>query len=306
MRSAAYWAADFRDRQEVHRALAEATDRDADPDRRAWHLAQAASAPDEAVAGELERSADRAQARGGAAAAAAFLARAAELTPDPAGRGKRAVAAAQAKFDAGASDAALELLATAELAPLDELERARLERLRAEIAFARTRGSDAPALLFHAARRLEPLDAAMARETHLEAMAAAMYAGRFSDKPGVREAAEAARAAPAPQAVLRDRPAPRRAGDEVHRGLRGRSAAAAQSARRVPRRRGIDRTRRALALACLSPGAGALGRRALVRACDAWAGRRARARARCAYSRSRPPIALPSTFTPERSAPLRP
>jgi DNA-binding CsgD family transcriptional regulator len=197
MRSAAYRAADFRDRQEVHRALAEATDPDTDPDRRAWHRAQAASGPDEAVAGELERSADRAQARGGVAAAAAFLARAAELTPDPAGRGKRAVAAAQAKFDAAASDAALELLATAELAPLDELQRARLERVRAEIAFARTRGSDAPALLLAAARRLEPLDAAMARETHLEAMAAAMYAGRLGDKPGVREAAEAAQAAPA-------------------------------------------------------------------------------------------------------------
>ena len=200
IRSAAYRAAHFRDRQEVHRALAAATDRDTDPDRRAWHRAQAASEPDEAVAGELERSADRAQARGGAAAAAAFLARAAELTPDPAGRGRRALAAAQAKFDAAASDAALELLATAELAPLDELERARLERLRAEIAFARTRGSDAPALLFDAARRLEPLDAAMARETHLEAIAAAMYAGRLGDSPGVREAAEAALAAPpAPQ-----------------------------------------------------------------------------------------------------------
>jgi DNA-binding CsgD family transcriptional regulator len=201
MRSAAYRAADFRDRQEAHGALAEATDPDTDPDRRAWHRAQAASGPDEAVARELERSADRAQARGGAAAAAAFLARAAELTPDPAGRGRRAVAAAQAKFDAGASDAALELLATAELGPLDELQRARLARLRAEVAFGRTRGSAAPALLLDAARRLEPLDAAMARETHLEAMAAAMYAGRFSDKPGVREAAEAARAAPAaPQA----------------------------------------------------------------------------------------------------------
>jgi len=197
VRSAAYRAADFRDRQDVHRALAEATDRDTDPDRRAWHRAQAASAPDEAVADELERSAGRAQARGGAAAAAAFLARAAELTPEPAARGRRAVAAAQAKFDAGASDAALELLATAELAPLDELQRARLERLRAEIVFARTRGSDAPALLFDAARRLEPLDAAMARETHLEAMAAAMYAGRLGDKPGVRETAEAAQAAPA-------------------------------------------------------------------------------------------------------------
>jgi DNA-binding CsgD family transcriptional regulator len=197
MRSAAYRAAHFRDRQEVHRALAEATDPDTDPDRRAWHQAQAASGPDEAVAGALERSADRAQARGGAAAAAAFLARAAELTPDPAGRGRRAVAAAQAKFEAAASDAALELLATAELAPLDELQRARLERLRAEIAFARTRGSDAPALLLAAAQRLEPLDAAMARETHLEALTAAMYAGRLGDKPGVREAADAAQAAPA-------------------------------------------------------------------------------------------------------------
>jgi len=197
VRSAAYRAADFRDRQEVHRALADAIDPETDPDRRAWHRAQAAFEPDEAVASELERSADRAQARGGAAAAAAFLARAAELTPDPARRGKRAVAAAQAKFDAAASDAALELLATAELAPLDELERARLERLRAEIVFARTRGSDAPGLLLAAARRQEPLDAAMARETHLEATAAAMYAGRLGHRPGVREAAEAARAAPA-------------------------------------------------------------------------------------------------------------
>jgi DNA-binding CsgD family transcriptional regulator len=203
IRSAAYRAADFRERQDVHRALADATDPKTDPDRRAWHRAQAASGPDEAVAGELERSADRAQARGGTAAAAAFLERAAELTPDPATRGRRALSAAQAKFDAGASDAALELLAPAELAPLDELQRARLERLRAEIAFERTRGSDAPALLLHAARRLEPLDAAMARETHLEAMAAAMFAGRLGDEPGVREAAEAAQAAPATQQPAR-------------------------------------------------------------------------------------------------------
>ena len=199
-RSAAYRAAEFRDREEVHRALAEATDPDTDPDRRAWHRAQAASGPDEVVAAELERSADRAQARGGVAAAAAFLARAAELTPDPSERGRRALAAARAKFDAAAADAALALLATAELAPLDELQRARSERLRARIAFARTRGGDAPALLLDAARRLEPLDAATARETHLEAMAAAMFAGRLGGKPGVREAAQAARAAPvAPQ-----------------------------------------------------------------------------------------------------------
>src|SRR3954464_4597980 len=197
LRSTVYRGATVSDRQEIHRALAEATDPATDPDRRAWHRAQAASGPEEAVADELERSADRAQARGGVAAAAAFLARAAELTPDPAERGRRAVAAAQAKFDAAASDAALELLATGELAPLDELHRARLERLRAEIVFARTRGSDAPALLLDAARRLEPVDAAMARETHLEAMAAAMFARRPRDGRGVRETAEAARAAPA-------------------------------------------------------------------------------------------------------------
>src|SRR5215216_5382464 len=196
-RSAVYRSAAPPERRNAHRALAEATDPDTDPDRRAWHRAHAAVGVDEPVAGELERSADRAQARGGAAAAAAFLARAAELTPDPAERGRRALAAAQAKFDAAASDAALELLATAELAPLDELQRARLERLRAEVEFTRTRGSDAPALLLDAARRLEPLDAAMARETHLEAMAAAMFAGRLGDDPGVRETAEAAQAAPA-------------------------------------------------------------------------------------------------------------
>jgi DNA-binding CsgD family transcriptional regulator len=197
VRSAVYRAAVLSERRAAHRALAEATDPDTDPDRRAWHRAHAAVAVDEEVAAELERSADRARARGGAAADAAFLAQAAELTPDPADRGRRALAAAQAKFDAAASDAALELLATAELAPLDELQRARLERLRAEIAFARTRGRDAPALLLHAARRLESLDAPMARETHLEAMAAAMFAGRLGHKPGVRDAAEAALTAPA-------------------------------------------------------------------------------------------------------------
>jgi DNA-binding CsgD family transcriptional regulator len=197
VRSAAYRASALPERQEVHRALADVTDPDRDPDRRAWHRAHATDRPDEDVAAELERSACRASARGGIAAAAAFLERAAELTPDSASRGSRALAAAQAKFESAAPEAALELLAVAELCPLEELQRARLERLRAEIAFARTRGGDAPALLLGAARRLEPLDAAMARETHLEAMAAAMFAGRLGDEPGVREAAEAARAGPA-------------------------------------------------------------------------------------------------------------
>jgi DNA-binding CsgD family transcriptional regulator len=210
MRSAAYRAAHFSDRQDAHRALADATDPDTDPDRRAWHRAQAAAGPDETVAEALERSADRAQGRGGAAAA--FLTRAAELTPDPAVRGRRAVAAAEAKFDAAASDAALELLATAELAPLDELQRARLERLRAEIVFARTRGNEAPALLLDAARRLEPLDVAMARETHLEAIAAAIFAGRLGETPSIHDAARAAQAAP-------PSPQPPRASDLLLDGL---------------------------------------------------------------------------------------
>jgi DNA-binding CsgD family transcriptional regulator len=179
VRSAIYRAAPPPDRWEAHRALAEATDPEADPDRRAWHRAQAASGLDEAVAGELERSADRAQRRGGVAAMAAFLERAAELTPDPGRRGGRALAAAQAKLDAGAPEAAQALLATAELTPLDELQRARMQRLRAQIAFALRRGSDAPALLLDAAKRLVALDPSLARETCLEALAAAIFAGRL-------------------------------------------------------------------------------------------------------------------------------
>jgi DNA-binding CsgD family transcriptional regulator len=196
VRAAAYRAAAVPDRRRVHRALAEATDPGTDPDRRAWHRAHAAVGPDEAVAGELERSATRAEGRGGVAAAAAFLERATELTPDAARRGARALAAAQAKFEAAALDVAYELLATAAMGPLDELQRAQLARLRAQIAFARRRGSDVPPLLLDAAKRLEPLDAGLAREAYLEALGAAIFAGRLSGQSGVREAATAARLAP--------------------------------------------------------------------------------------------------------------
>ncbi|MFI7708028.1 helix-turn-helix transcriptional regulator [Nonomuraea sp. NPDC049480] len=196
VRSAAYRAAEPAERQDVHRALAEATDPGSDPDRRAWHRAHAAFEPDEAVAGELEHSADRAQARGGVAAAAAFLKRATELTPDPARRGARAVAAAQATFEAGAPDTALELLAAAELCPLDGLQRGRLARLRAQIVFARRRGGEAVPLLLDAAGRLERVDPGQAREAYLEAIGSAVFAGRLDGHGTLQKVAEAARAAP--------------------------------------------------------------------------------------------------------------
>jgi DNA-binding CsgD family transcriptional regulator len=197
VRSAAYRAASAPDRRDVHRALAEATDPQLDPDRRAWHRAHAAVAPDEAVAVELEGSATRAQARGGLAAAAAFLERATALTPDPARRGERALAAARAAFESGALEAASELLAHAETGPLDELQRARIARLHAEVVFARRRGKEAPQLLLDAAKRFETLDPALARETYLQALDAGLVAGRIDGEPGVRAAAKAARAAPA-------------------------------------------------------------------------------------------------------------
>ena len=195
VRSAVYGAAAPEDRRRVHRALAEASDPGVDPDRRAWHRAQATAGLDEAVAAELERSAGRARARGGLAAGAAFHERAAELTPDAALRARRALGAAQAKYRAGASDAALRLLAVAEGGPLDELERAQAQLLHAQITFAATRGRDAPPLLLEAAKRLEPLDASRARETYLDAFAAALSADRLVHGGDTREVAAAVLAA---------------------------------------------------------------------------------------------------------------
>jgi DNA-binding CsgD family transcriptional regulator len=192
VRSAAYRAGTPDERRHAHAALASATDSERDPDRRIWHRAHAAAGPDESVAGEPERSASRAQARGGVAAAAAFLERAAELSPDPTLRGTRALAAAQLKHHAGALEAAERLLTVATTSPIEELDRARAELLGAKIARVRTRGSDTPSLLSTAARRLEPLDPELARETHLEALAAAVGNGQFARDKGVVEAAAAA------------------------------------------------------------------------------------------------------------------
>ena len=198
VRSAVYRSASPQERREVHRVLAEATDPSTDPDRRAWHRAQAAPGPDDDVAAELERSASRARGRGGLAAAAAFLDRSAALTLEPARRAERELGAAGATAQAGALDAALRLLAAAEAGPLGEFQRAQADLLRGQVAFASSRGSDAPPLLLKAARRLEPFDAGLARQTYLEALSAALYAGRFATGGGLREAAEAARAARRP------------------------------------------------------------------------------------------------------------
>ncbi|HEY1823592.1 MAG TPA: AAA family ATPase [Trebonia sp.] len=196
VRSAAYQLASVQARQAAHGALAKATDPEADPDRRAWHLAHAAAGADEEVAAELVRSANRAQARGGMAAAAAFLERAALLTPAPHMRALRALEAAQSKHLAGAHGEALALLASADADSLGELRRAQADLLRADIAYAR-RASDAPRLLLHAAARLEPLDPRLARATYLEALWATNITGRLG-KTSVREAAEAARRASRP------------------------------------------------------------------------------------------------------------
>ncbi len=198
VRSAVYRSAAVEQRRAVHLALADATDKDADPDRRAWHLAAAAIGPDEQVAAELERSAGRAQARGGLAAAAAFLERSVALSADPARRSERALAAAQVSLAAGAFDPAQALLTMTEAGPLDELQGARVELLRAQLSFASSHGSDAPALLLKAARRLEPLDVKLARETYLNTLSAVIFAGRtVSTGAGVLDVSRAARIAPA-------------------------------------------------------------------------------------------------------------
>jgi len=196
VRSVIYGSASPQDRQAVHASLAQVTDPQHDPDRHAWHRAQAAPGPDEDVAAELERSADRARARGGLAAAAAFLERATTLTLDASRRADRALNAASTKTKAGAFDAARDLLSVAESGPLSEFQRALADLAEAELAFVTNRGRDAPLLLLKAARRLEPTDADLSRASHLQALSAAMFAGRLAVDGDVLEVARAAAIAP--------------------------------------------------------------------------------------------------------------
>ncbi|WP_127554367.1 LuxR family transcriptional regulator [Actinoplanes sp. OR16] len=181
VRSAAWRAAEPAELRAVHQALAEVTDPEQDPDRRAWHRAHATAGPDEDVAAELERSAGRALARGGRAAAASFLERAAELTLDAGLRAARTLAAAHARFAAGAVGQVPDLLAAAELGPLDAVQRASAERLRARVAFTQNTGRSAIPPLLEAAGRLAELDPAAARETYLTALGAAVNAGRLGE-----------------------------------------------------------------------------------------------------------------------------
>ena len=197
VRSATYRTATPTHRREIHNALAEATDPGLDPDRRAWHRASGADGPDEDIAGELVRSADRAQRRGGVAATAAFLRRATELTPESELRASRALTAAQATLRAGAFETALKLLVAADRG--DDLHRAKVNLLRSRIAFASGHSLEAPSLLLDAARRLEPLDVDLARDTYIDTISAAMFAGRLVGDSGLAEVAGAARAAPEPK-----------------------------------------------------------------------------------------------------------
>jgi DNA-binding CsgD family transcriptional regulator len=196
VRSAVYGSASPQERQEVHAALAEVTDAEQDPDRHAWHRAQAAAGPDEAVAAKLERSAGRAQARGGIAAAAAFLERATTLTLDPIRRTERALAAASAQIKAGAFAAARDLLSITEAGSPSDFQQARIELMGAELAFLTDRGSEAPPLLLKAARRLEPIDPELSRRTYLQALTAGYFAGRLALGGSALEVARAAATAP--------------------------------------------------------------------------------------------------------------
>ena len=198
MRSAVYHQAETEQRRAVHRALATVTDPVLDPDRRAWHAAQAADGPDEEVAAGLDHAAGRARQRGGMAAEAVLLERAAELTPDPWQRGRRALAAAESHYSAASPDRATELAALASLCPLSQLDLARLARLRARILFARSRSDEAAPLLLDAAAQFAAAESPLARETYLEAISATVFAGRVQGPSGARAAAAAARASGAP------------------------------------------------------------------------------------------------------------
>ncbi|MGW5195294.1 AAA family ATPase [Kribbella sp. NPDC004138] len=193
LRAAVYAGATPPEVRLAHRALAEAVTSEADADRRAWHLALSTSGPDEPIAAGLEQNAALAEARGGIAARAAFLERAALGTADPAVRARRALSAADAHHAAGSLDVAQHLLTIAAAGPSDPARQAEIGFQRARIEFAARRDDASPQLLLDAARQLRTHSPALARYAHLEALAAAMLSCRSPAAPSVRTVAQAAR-----------------------------------------------------------------------------------------------------------------
>ena len=196
MRSVAYHHASFGERRRVHQALADMSGADVAPDRRAWHASHATLGADEEIAAALERSVGHARARGGLAAASAFLERSAVLTPDADRRAERAHAAARAKYEAGALEAAAQLLSLATDGNLDEYQHAQVERLRANISCALRCGDDALTSLLDSARTLERFDVKVARDTYLQALDAALSTEDRNAPWSLADVARAGRAAP--------------------------------------------------------------------------------------------------------------
>jgi DNA-binding CsgD family transcriptional regulator len=204
IRSAVYEGARSADRCRVHDAWASIAGRDGYPDQAAWHRAAAAVVPDEDVAAGLERSAERAERRGGYAAQATFLARAAELTPDAQHHAVRPFAAARAHLAAGDGTLAEALLDQA--AP--RLDAAGMHvaalRLRASIAVFFSRHKDAPAILLDAIAAAGPPDLPLIRAMLFEAMQAALVARQYTTGTALAEVAHAALRTPAQTATGTD------------------------------------------------------------------------------------------------------
>ena len=198
-RAAIYDAATGQERQAAHRAIAQATDPETDPDHRAWHRSQAATGTDDEVAAELEYASGRALARGGLAAAAAILERSTQLSSTRPEVIRRGLTAARATYDAGAPDRAVELLTVLESGSLGPAEHAAVIRLRGQIAVSHGQPAQAAGLLLNAAQALQPFDPAQARETYLEALEAVHFAGQSGFPGGLAAlAADVIRTVPAP------------------------------------------------------------------------------------------------------------